>query len=283
MTADSDKSIILRSILVAVDTSAHSRAALKAAAALANIMKADIRGLFVQEEHWSRLSRLPTANVINELTGRAQKLEEESLNRQVNELKSRLRKELQYISNKYEVAHSWETKEGKVADQILEAAQKADLITIGRRGRSSLSSKKLGSTAQTLIQKSEKPILVLKKGLQLGKSIAALYDSSAESRKGLQLALSLAEKNDRRLSILVTNNRQESAGERNKRVEKMVDNTSIPVSVTMLNQPSIGSFIHAINRQRSGLLVIPKHHAFLQNDSLETTLDYLNCPVLMMS
>lgn len=283
MTADSDKTIALHRILVAVDTSAHSRAALEAAAALAKIMEADIRGLFVQEEHWNRLSRLPTTKVINELTGKTQSLEEESLQRQINDLKIRLRKELKSISKRHEVSHSWQSKEGRVAEQILEAAQDADLITIGLRGRSLLTQKKLGSTAKTLIRRSEKPILILKKELQLGKAITAVYDASAESRKGLLLALSLAEKNNSRLSVLVLNSSQQNADNRNKKVEKMVDNTSISVGVTILKQPRIGQFIHSVNRQKSGLLVLPKHQSFLQNDSLETTLGYLNCPVLMMS
>ncbi len=165
MTADSDKPTTLRQILVAIDTSAHSRAALEAAATLAKIMEADIRGLFVQEEHWGHVSRLPSVQAINELTGKTQTLEEDSLRQQINSLKNRLRRELKYISQRHEIAHSWETKQGRVAEKILEAAKDVDLITIGCRGRSFFQQKKLGSTAKKVIQRAEKPVLILQKGL----------------------------------------------------------------------------------------------------------------------
>jgi nucleotide-binding universal stress UspA family protein len=283
MAEDANHTILLREILVAIDSSAHSQAALKAAATLAKLMEANIRGLFVHEEHWSQLSRLPAITSINELTGKTHTLEEEGLEKQVNLLEQRLRRQLEDISKQNKMSHSWEATQGQVAGEILEAAKRADLITIGRQGRSFSSKNKLGSTAKAIIRFADKPILLLEKGLNLGKTITVVFDASEKSQKGLNLALSLAKRNNGELSILVLNKDQEIETQRNPRLEKLVEKADIPVTVTVLNKPSRWQFLNAINYQHSGLLIIPKDQSLLEIDSLETTLEHLNCPVLMIN
>lgn len=282
MTDEANTSITFRQILVAVDTSEHSRAALEAAAALARMMEAEIRALFVREEHWNRISRLPSRKVINEFTGRARALEEQSLNRQIEVLMSRLRNEIRHIGSQHDIAHSLETAQGQVADKILESAQSADLITIGRRGRSFGAHKKLGSTARKVIRKSDKPVLILQKGLQLGKTITVVYDASVQSQRGLQLALTLAQRNKSRLAIIAVDSDREHPSGRNRSPEKLVDDAEVPVRVTLLDQAGIGQLIHTLNHQHAGLLIMPKSSRFLQDDALETTLEHLNMPVLLI-
>jgi nucleotide-binding universal stress UspA family protein len=282
MAEKEDTFILLRNILVAVDTSAHSRAALEAAAALAKITQANIRGIFVQEKRWSQVSRLPSSTAINEWTGELVSLEEDNMQQQVERLKKRLQRQLQAISRQHKIKHSWQTAHGQVSEQILEAAKEADLITIGRRGRSFSGRNKLGSTAKAIIRKADKPILILKEGLRLRDTITVVYNATAQSREGLKMALGIAEKNESKLSILVLNESSQSGSERDKTVEKMVEGAAIPVNITLFQQPSIGQFLNVINYQQSGLLVIPKNQSFLKEKALEITLEHIHCPVLLI-
>jgi nucleotide-binding universal stress UspA family protein len=165
----------------------------------------------------------------------------------------------------------------------LEAAKEADLITIGRRGRSFLRKGELGSTARAIIRKADKPVLILKKGLELGEAITVVYNASAESQKGLKLALSIAQKNESKLWVLVMNENNEAAGQRDKTVEKMVEDASVPVNVTIFQKPSVGQFLNVVNYQQSGLLLIPKNQSFLQGDALEITIGHIQCPVLLIT
>jgi nucleotide-binding universal stress UspA family protein len=282
MAEDTDQSILLRRILVAIDTSGHSRAALEAAATLARITEAQIHGLFVQEEQWSHIGQLPSLSAINELTGHSQTLEEGNLKQQIDLLKQRLHRQLRTVSRQHQINHSWKTARGKVAEEILEAAKEADLITIGRRGRSVLRKRELGSTARAIIRKADKPVLILKKGLELGQTITIVYNASPESQKGLRLALSIAQKNESKLWVLVMDENN-GAGQRDKAVEKMVEEASVPVNVTMFQKPNVGQFLNVVNYQQSGLLVIPKSQSFLQGDALEITVEHIQCPVLLIT
>src|SRR5699024_10594465 len=174
--------------------------ALEAAVIYAKVTEANIHGVYVREEYWERLH--PTAIFINEFTGRTQHLEENRLERQVEAIERRLENKLKAISYRYDISHSWQNLRGRVIDEILKASKGADLITIGRRGRSLLNQKKLGSTAKAIIKQSEKPVLVLAETHKADNVIIAVYDSSAASHKGLRLALSIAEQKQSKLFIV---------------------------------------------------------------------------------
>lgn len=281
MAEDTKRSVLLREILVAIDTSSHSQAALEAAIALAKTMEANIQGLFVQDELWNRITQLPSTRAVNALTGDVLPLEHEMLEDQVTLLKHRLRRKLEYLSRRNKVKHSWIFTRGKVEEKILEAAETADLITIGIRGHS-LRKKKLGSSAKAIIQKAEKPVLILKEGLRLGNTLTAVYDASKESQKGIKLALKIAKKNNSPLSIMVVDNNPEVLDQRSKELEKMLEDTSVSVEIELMDHTDLGSFLNSINQRNSGLLIIPKSQPLLSK-SFETVLNHINCPLLMMS
>lgn len=281
MSKDINREILLHNILVAIDTSSHSRAALKAAAALAKIMEARIHGLFVQDEIWSKISRIPSSSTINELTGTIRPLKQKKLEHQIEMLEKRLRRRLETISRKNKIKHSWESVRGIVEEKILEAAEEADLITIGRRGSSFPGRRRLGSSAKAVIQKSDKPVLILKQGLELGSKITILYDASAESQRGMRLALSLAQKNDSPITILVADNNSKALKERDKELENTLEEVSISTTVKLLEHTDTWSFLNSVRNLNSDLLVISKNQPVIR-DNLEIVLNNLNCPILLI-
>lgn len=271
-----------RRILVAVDTSSHSLAALEAAAHLAQKMEANIHGLFVHEELWQKIGRLPTMRTINELTGHDEELEKRSLDKQIELLKKRLKRRIDSISREYNLSHSWESVKGNVEEAILQAAEDADLITIGRRGSSFPQKKKLGSSAKAIIRKADKPILILKRGLKLGESIMVVYDGSRESQRCLRMAISMAKRNESHLNILVLDNEPKTDRDRDKNLEDTVEQSDVPIQVQFMHSPDIWGFTNAVNRRGAGLLIMPKHQPLLE-EHLETVIFQLQCPVLLMN
>ena len=281
MTEDTEQAVLLRKIVVAVDTSAHSQAALKAAVTLAKILGADVRGVFVEDEMWNRISQIPSTNVINADTGNLLPFENDLLEDHIRILKKRLSQNLESISEESKIKHSLAFTRGKVEDKILEAAQTADLITIGLRGHSA-SRNRLGSSAKKIIQKADKPILVLKEGWHLGRELNVFYDGSPESRKGLDLALNIAEKNKTPLNVMLVDERAKTVEEQNREIKEILGDIAVPVETQVINRKDLGAVLNAVNKRSSGLLIIPKSHP-LFTSSIGLFLNYLNCPVLMMS
>jgi len=283
MPNEDQERVLLHKILVAVDTSAHSQAALEAAAALANLLEADIKGLFVRENHWTRLSGLPSLTAVHELTGEAYELPEDTLEQEIENLTRRLRRQIQRVSRQREIEHSLKTVHGKAEEEILKAARESDLITIGWRGRSYPTVKKLGSTARNIIRKANKPVFVLGKNVRLGKRISVLYNASKEAQRALKLGLVVAERSESELSVILSPEDRETDYKRSKEVEKEVDRVDVPVRITQLPRPDLYSLLYLLNRRRPGLMIMPKNHTFLQGESLDTMLARLSSPLLLMS
>lgn len=281
MAEEAKKTIFLREILVAIDTSTHSHAALEAAVALAKTMEANIQGLFVEDELWNKITNLPSTRAVNALTGDVLPLENDTLEHQVAILRNRLRRKLEKMSSQNRVKYSWSSARGNVEKKILEASENADLITIGLKGQSARR-KNLGSSAKMIIQKAEKPVLILKEGLHLGTTLTAVYDASKESQRGIRLALKIAEKNKSSLKVLVVDNNPDAVDQRNKELEKILENNEVSVQVELMKSTDLGSFLNSINEQRSGLLIIPKSQPLLAK-SFETVLLHINCPLLMVN
>jgi len=281
MPEDTNRTVLVREILVAIDTSTHSQAALEAAVALAKTMEANLQGLFVQDEVWQKLSKLPSTSTINTLTGNVLPLESETLEDHINLLRNRLRRKMEFLSRRNKVTYSWSSMQGKVEDKILEASENADLITIGLKGKSA-SRKRIGSSARTIIKKADKPVLILKEGLHLGTTLTVVYDASEESQKGIRLALKIAKKNNSSLKVLVVDNNPEVLDQRSKELESLLEGAQISVNVELMENTDLGSFLNTINQQHSGLLIIPKNQPLLSK-SFETILLHINCPLLMVN
>ena len=64
----------VRRLLVALDASGHSLAALEAAARLAAHLEVELAGIFVEDENLLRLAKLGTARVVDRLSARVRTL-----------------------------------------------------------------------------------------------------------------------------------------------------------------------------------------------------------------
>lgn len=282
MTDQSDnRKILFSKILVALDSSRHSDAALEAAAAIAKALQANMYGLFIQDERWLQISRLSTATEVNELTGNIEPLAVHRLEKQIKILEGRIHRRFVQISRKHELSYRWNSLEGNVNDKLLEASRNADLITIGTRGKSFTGRHRIGSTARTVIEKSDKPVLILQKGLQINETVISIYDGSELSLKGIEFGLSLAEKNETKLIILKINSEGEGSDARNT-LKDLVKESTVHVDIHVLDPFNSGTFINLVGRQYGGLLIIPDVNRFAKMATLEKLLYNLSNPILLM-
>jgi len=282
MAEDKPHTITLRRILVALDTSRHSRAALETAAKLAKVSKAEIRGLFVQDAYWHKVGELSFISEVSELTGSVRPIQHKNIEEQVRVLEYRIKRMMQEIIGQSEIPHTWETTRGTIEDEILAAAEEADLITIGRAGHSK--KKRLGKTARTIIEKADKPVLLLKEGVTLGHPVVVVYDGSSESRHGLEIALSIAREQESKLIVIALGNDPSAARtERDREIEKVIERAEPNIDVIVQKSMDISEFTASVNRKHCGLLVISKNQPILEKISLNDLLDLLSCPILLMN
>lgn len=282
MTESKKDGVVIHRILVAVDHSKRGDAAMQAAVMMAKVTKAQVMGLYVQEEHWNRLNQRPSATYINELTGKPRSFEGDHLNQQINRIANRLKRRFNAVSHQYEIDHSWQSIQGRVIEEILKAGQEVDLITIGRGKKSLLHQKKLGSTAKAIIEQSKRPVLVLHKSSFINRTIVVMLDEGTKNSQSLQLAHGIAKENNGNLCIIKLPNSQHNDEDRSIDLESFINEATIPVQLISINTPTLNRLAPLIKRKMPGMVILSKKHPILNQLSFEMLIHYLQTTVLFM-
>jgi len=180
----------IRSIAVGIDCSPHSLASLKTAADLASRMHAELLGIFVEDINLLRLTELPFCKEIRQYSPEPEKIESTELERMLRSQARQAEASLQREAEIFRVRHSFSVRRGNVPKEVVAAALQADLLVLGRSGRSPTCRKGLGSTARSALSGSLKNILLMRAGyVAENEAVLVLCDGSDASKAALAIAI----------------------------------------------------------------------------------------------
>jgi len=185
-------SYAIRSIAVGIDCSPHSMASLKTAAELAARMHAELLGIFVEDINLLRMAELPFSQEIRIYSPKPENLDTAELERLLRMQAKQAEASLQREAQLFRVHHSFRVRRGMVPKEVIAAALGADLLVLGRSGRSPTCRKGLGSTARTALSGSAKNVLLMRTGFSTeDESVLVLYDDSEPSKSAIAIAIDL--------------------------------------------------------------------------------------------
>lgn len=187
-------------IVVALDTSPHSEAALAAAAELAAALQLELRGLYVEDINLLRLCGLPFGIEYGSFTAKPRRIEQNHLEREFRMQASLLRKIMADVAGQKRITWSFQVVRGGVTDQLLEAATSARMLSLGRVGRSP--GKRTGSTAQAIAQRAQRPVAFQSRQRTLQGPYTVLYTGSPASYRAVSLGVELAAQEESTLRVL---------------------------------------------------------------------------------
>lgn len=178
-------------ILVALDASPHSRAALEMAVQIAADFQAELDGLFVKDENLLRAAQLPFAAEVRSYSLSPRRLNDRRVERQLRYQAQRAEAVLQDLTEHAEVSYDFRVAEGHVTEELLAAAENTDLLAMGKTSTRS-SRRRLGTTSQRLLAEAPAPVLVLRRSVRQPRPILTYYDGSDRATSALQIAAQLA-------------------------------------------------------------------------------------------
>lgn len=272
----------IRRILVALDGSPHSLAALNAAARLASDLGAELDALFIEDTRLVRTAALPMMQEVRAYTAPPHTLTSRRLRRQLRYQAEQARQAARRAAEQFEVAHSFRTVEGRVAAALLEAAEQADLLALGKTSRAGSSQRSLGRTARRLLTEAASPVLVISRVLHTRQPVVTYYDGTAPSARALALAADLAgQAVQSPLKVLIPAQDAETLTRlRDAVIGRYAD--AIPrLHVRPMVHADRASFADAVRRAGNGLLILPSAFPFLQDDHVQSFLRDLDRPVLI--
>lgn len=198
-------------ILVAVDASPPSLAALEAAAELAASLQAELLGLYIEDINLLRAADSPFAREVGTFSGVIRELDSQRLQRQLRSQANRVRRRLSQLAERAHVRWSFRVTRGAIDAELLSAASDVDLVILGRAGWSG--KRRLGSTAQAMASQAPRPALIHAPRTARKPAVLVVYDGSEVAQRALTTAASLIQAQEGFLSVaIIAANHEEARG-----------------------------------------------------------------------
>lgn len=272
---------VVRRILVALDASTQSLAALKTAVMLAAQLGADIEGLFVEDVNLMRVAMLPVARRILYPSATEEPLDRSRMERELKVLARRAQISLAAMAERSGVRWTFRVVRGKVTVEILAAASESDLLTVGRSGWSLTRKMHLGSTAQNAAVLAPKALLLVKRPLGLDRPVAVLFDGSPLAEQALRAATRFARALQSRLTVfLVTDSRQHAETLMRQAIPLMKEDVEAIFRAVFATDAL--QLADAIESEAGGLLIVGRHYKRLSENTIQNLVRLVSNPILLV-
>lgn len=272
----------IQRILVALDASAHSLAALQAAANLAGNLRAQLIGLFVEDVNLLRLASLPFAQELCWPTASGRRIDEAKMERDMRLRAARARRALAYAAEQAEAEWSFRVVRGIVAREILAAAHEADLLSLGRTSSTLSRRHRLGSTALAAAVAAGRPVLLAREGADLQRPIVVTYDGSRVGALSLAAAARMAQANDSNLIVLIMAENPELAPQLAERASRWLQERVAHADYRYLQQGNGEKLVEALQQEDCGLVILGGESEIFQGEALQELLEQVECPVMVV-
>ncbi len=264
----------IRRILVALDASNHSLAALQAAAVMAAKMEAELLGLFVEDANLLQLAGLPFARELGGVAGVARRLDAAAMERSLKAQAERSRLALAAVAEPWRLRWSFRVVRGEMADEVLAAAYEADMVSIGKMGRQPAPGGRLGPVARRVAASAPRSVLLTRHDAPSRAGVGVVYDDGAAADKALWVAARLA-RDGGGLTVLIPAADGASGQRLEDEAAQLLRSSGLPVHYRWFD--SSGSVRPAQLLQGEGLLV-----AGAASGLATALLEELDCPVLLV-
>jgi nucleotide-binding universal stress UspA family protein len=249
--------IVAERVLVALDASPQSQAALRAAARVAAAMQAELLGLFVEDANLFHLCNSPFCREVGLRTAVVRQLESQTVERQLRVLAAEMRRSLARVAGEAQVHWSFQVTRGAVEHELLTAAENSVLLSLGRT--SWLTGSRLGSTTRMVVQRTLRPLLILGNHDGLTHPLTVIYNGSPSADRALALAVRLAQRDGHALNIFLVG--PDDATIWQTQIATLLQAET--VQPTFLLIESVGALAGLLQRMKNNSLVLPLEYAEL--------------------
>jgi nucleotide-binding universal stress UspA family protein len=273
---------VIRRIMVALDASKHSLAALEAASELADALKAELMGIFVEDINLLHLAGLPFAREIRYLSLLEQPLSSVDMERALRVQAAQIRQTLASVAARRQLRWSFRVLRGRVAAELLTAAQEADILALGRASSATTRRVRLGATARIVVAEATRAVLLLQHGHAICQPVQVVYDGSTAARRALATAVRLAPTVGGQLTVIIPAEAPETAQRLQEEASQWLQEQEAQVHYRQLISPTAHALAHAVRVAGGGTLIISAQDPLLEGDGLYTVLEAVDCSALLV-
>ncbi len=281
---EQERAPTIRRIVVALDASPHSEAALEAALQMAARFKAELLGLYVEDVDALRTAQLPFVREVGGYSGRSWPMSPEALERKYRARVRQIRSRFRTRSHRAAVEAAFRVVRDHINRAIRSEAAQADMLIVGRSGWSQISRLRFGSTAR-FVCCSDVPgmTLILHRGAVLRAPFLVVFDGSLRARKALHAASRLTEIQPLPLEVLLVAEKLDHIQKLRDVTREELEDHDVPIRFHVLSESNVMRLVDAIHRVQGGTLVVPASGGLIQEEeALITLLERVDVPVLLV-
>ncbi|WP_312846236.1 universal stress protein [Marinobacter arenosus] len=267
-------------ILVLLDGSPMSYAALGAAADLAARTGADVLGVFVEEINLLRSAGYSFSREVGSVSGISRAFDAVGIERRLQRLADQARQALARAVTGRDGRHGLTVARGSVVDEVLALAGPDDLLVLGRVGWSSTPGARLGSTARSLIQRSPGRVMLWceQPATAPGRIVVFLNDHDQANQRAVDAAAEASARYHQPVTALLCPGAT-VAPEQLDDIRQALSVLGAGVRLQVLPATDPATIAQAVRREHASHLVVSRECGLFQKPGAGPLLIALNLPV----
>lgn len=269
-------------VLVLLDGSRPSLAALEAAADIAQARGAEVLGIFVEEVNLLRTAGYAFALEVGASSGLARPLDTGRIEARMRSLADQCRQALEQVMTQRGIPQALKRCRGQVVGEVLGLAQPGDMLILGRVGWSAAPGARLGSTARTLVRQAPGDVLLWTPPLRRPESrVAVLLNHGQDaSHRAVRVGADLARQYHQPLSIIVV------AGEGDRQaitddLTAYLRQQHITARIRLVPAPSGEVVARTLREEGASQLVLSRTCSLFRGPDADALLQDINLPLIV--
>lgn len=266
-------------VLVLLDGSRPSFAALEAAAEIAQSRGAEVLGIYVEEINLLRTAGYAFALEVGASSGQARPLDTGRIEARMQSLADQCRQGLEQAMTQRGIRQALKRCRGQVVSEVLSLAQPDDLLILGRVGWSAAPGARLGSTARTLVRQAPGDVLLwtpLRRRPESRVAVLLDHDQGA-SHRAVRVGADLARQYHQPLTIIVAAGDDHQANTDD--LAAYLRQEHIPARIRLVPGTSGAAVIRALREEGASQLVLSRTCCLFRRPDADALLQDINLPL----
>jgi len=277
---------MIKSLLVAVDSSAHARAALEHAVELAKVYQARLTGLYVLDVRY--LEMPPYIDYSYAFEAVPPIMAPVDVMEKFKIKSERILNDVRDYAEKAGLQVEVRTEEGVPGQVVSDIGDTHDLVVLGKRGEHAKWGRDLlGSTAEAVARRSASPVLLTEETVRPIKKALVLYDGSHPAKRCLKFACDLGVHAGLGIKVLTVDDDEQRGWETAEEAKAYVEPLDVAATYSVLPGKPAKATAASLEEEPADLVTVGmRGHSSLRylflGRTAELVMRSIDLPVLMV-
>jgi len=268
-------------VLIALDSSSQSLAALDAAVEIAHQRGADLRGVFIEDADLLKIASNSVTREIGASAAESRDLKRDDLESAFRSLAAHARQAMEMAAERRRVAWDFQVIRGAVQEILMDLVIDAEVTALGSLGSQWPPKIGFGSTALSVIKYAKGGVFVARQGKSITFPVTVVCSTLQESHAALQAAFSMGQLCHHFFNVLyLPNGNPADELELRQWLTHISQDEAVLFRMFVIDPPTMMNVAGYLQAYRPGTLILPdlpwlKRKRFLKH------LQQLNCPVYL--